>query len=110
MVLGQYRVVRFGTWWYWVTRRRYWLVPGGTGSALQLININQQRNELLNVEQGIFGVLETDMSKKRYWYIKYIGSEFDFRTIWAPHNCQIFALFNAFTAPPKNIPNIKYQK
>ena len=40
------------------------MVLGGTGSALQLININQQRNELLNVEQGIFGVLETDMSKR----------------------------------------------
>ena len=50
--------------WYWVSRRRYWLVPGGTGSTLQLININKQRNELLNVEQGIFGVLETDMSKR----------------------------------------------
>ena len=30
MVLGQYRTVLDGNWWYWVSRRRYWLVFGGT--------------------------------------------------------------------------------
>ena len=34
MVLGQYRAVLFDTWWYWVSKRRYWLVLGGNGSAL----------------------------------------------------------------------------
>ena len=25
MVLGQYRAVLVGTWWYWVSRRQYWV-------------------------------------------------------------------------------------
>ena len=33
MLLGQYKVVLDGTWWYWVSRRRYWLVFGGTVSV-----------------------------------------------------------------------------
>ena len=33
MVLGQYRTVLDGNWWYWVSRRRYWLVFGGTVSV-----------------------------------------------------------------------------
>ena len=33
MALGQYRTVLDGTWWYWVSRRRYWLVFGGTVSV-----------------------------------------------------------------------------
>ena len=33
MVLGQYEAVLVGTWWYWVSRRRYWLVLDGTGSV-----------------------------------------------------------------------------
>ena len=33
MVLGQYGVVLVGTWWYWVSRGRYWLVHGATGSV-----------------------------------------------------------------------------
>ena len=33
MVLGQYRAVLVGTWWYWVNRRRYWLLFGGAGSV-----------------------------------------------------------------------------
>ena len=33
MVLGHYTAVLVGTWWYWVSRRRYWLVLGGTGSG-----------------------------------------------------------------------------
>ena len=32
-VPGQYRAVLVGTWWYWVRRRRYWLVLGGSGSV-----------------------------------------------------------------------------
>ena len=32
MVLGQKEAALVGTWWYWVSRRRYWLVLGGTGS------------------------------------------------------------------------------
>ena len=24
--------VLVGTWWYWVSRRRYWLISDGTGS------------------------------------------------------------------------------
>ena len=31
MVLGQYGTVLVGTWCYWVSKRRYWLVFGGTG-------------------------------------------------------------------------------
>ena len=33
MVPGQYGVVLVGTWWYWVRRRRYWLIHDGTGSV-----------------------------------------------------------------------------
>ena len=34
MVLGQYRAVLAGIWWYWVSMGQYWLVLGGTGSVL----------------------------------------------------------------------------
>ena len=33
MVLGQQKAVPVGTWWYWVRRRRYWLIHDGTGSV-----------------------------------------------------------------------------
>ena len=33
MVLGQYKAVLVGTWWYWVSIGRYWLVLDGTGSV-----------------------------------------------------------------------------
>ena len=33
MVLGQYRAVLVGTWWYWVSIGHCWLVLGGTGSV-----------------------------------------------------------------------------
>ena len=33
VVLGQYGVELVDTWWCWVSRRRYWLVLGGTGSV-----------------------------------------------------------------------------
>ena len=33
MVLVQQKAVLFGTWWYWVRRRRYWLIHDGTGSV-----------------------------------------------------------------------------
>ena len=33
VVLGQWEAVLVGTWRYWVSRRRYWLVLGGTGSV-----------------------------------------------------------------------------
>ena len=33
MVLCQHRAVLVGTLWYWVSRRRYWLVLDGTGSV-----------------------------------------------------------------------------
>ena len=33
VVLGQWEAVLVGTWWYWVSRRRYWLVLGGIGSV-----------------------------------------------------------------------------
>ena len=33
MVLGQWKAVMVGTWWYWVSRRWYWLVLGGTRSV-----------------------------------------------------------------------------
>ena len=26
MVLGQYRAVLAGTWWFWVSMGRYWLI------------------------------------------------------------------------------------
>ena len=29
VVLGQCRAV--GTWWYWVSMERYWLIQNGTG-------------------------------------------------------------------------------
>ena len=32
IVLGQHRAVLDGTCWYWVSRRQYWLIFGGTGS------------------------------------------------------------------------------
>ena len=31
-VLGHYKVVLDGTWWYWLSRGRYWLIFGGTVS------------------------------------------------------------------------------
>ena len=40
MVLGKYGAILVGTWWYWISIRRYWLilgvtrsVEGGTGSV-----------------------------------------------------------------------------
>ena len=33
MVLGQWKVVLVGTWWYWVSMERYWLIHDGTGSV-----------------------------------------------------------------------------
>ena len=33
VVLDQYRAVLVGTWWYWVSRRRCWLIFGGAGSV-----------------------------------------------------------------------------
>ena len=33
IVLGQLKAVPVGTWWYWVRRRRYWLIHDGTGSV-----------------------------------------------------------------------------
>ena len=29
----QYRLILVDTWWYWVSRRWYWWVLGGTGSV-----------------------------------------------------------------------------
>ena len=34
MVLGQYRAVLAGIWWYWVSRGQYLLILGGTWSVL----------------------------------------------------------------------------
>ena len=31
MVLGHYKAALVGTWWYWVSKGRFWLVLGGTG-------------------------------------------------------------------------------
>ena len=31
--MGRYRAVLFGTWWYWVSIARYWLIHDGTGSV-----------------------------------------------------------------------------
>ena len=33
VILGQYRALLVGTWWYWVSRRRCWLIFGGAGSV-----------------------------------------------------------------------------
>ena len=33
MVLGKWKVVLVGTWWYWVSMERYWLIHDGTGSV-----------------------------------------------------------------------------
>ena len=32
VVMGQWEAVLVGTWWYWVSRRQYCSVLGGTGS------------------------------------------------------------------------------
>ena len=34
MVLGQYRAVMVGTWWYWVIKGHYWAVLGFTFESL----------------------------------------------------------------------------
>ena len=52
MVLGQYRAVLVGAWWYWVSRRQYWLINDGTGSAWgdscwYLVVLDQQRAVML---------------------------------------------------------------
>ena len=33
VVMGQYGAVLVGTWWYWGSIGRYWLVCGGNGSV-----------------------------------------------------------------------------
>ena len=33
IVMGQYKAVAIGTWWYLVNRRRYWSMNDGTGSV-----------------------------------------------------------------------------
>ena len=33
VILGRYRALLVGTWWYWVSIGRYWLILGGTGSV-----------------------------------------------------------------------------
>ena len=33
MVLGQNGLVLVGTWWYWVSMERYWLISDSTGSV-----------------------------------------------------------------------------
>ena len=50
VVLGKYKAVMVGTWWYWVRTRRYWLVLCGTGSlevegstACYLVVLGQKR-------------------------------------------------------------------
>ena len=46
-VLGQYGTAMVGTWWYWVSVRRYWLVQwdwvGIRRSCQFLIVLGQQR-------------------------------------------------------------------
>ena len=37
MVLGQKKTVLVGTWWYWVSTERFWLVLGGTGWYLVVL-------------------------------------------------------------------------
>ena len=34
MVLGQYRAVLAGIWWYWVSMGQHWLVLGDTGVSI----------------------------------------------------------------------------
>ena len=55
MVLGQYRAIMVGTWWYWVSRRRYWLIHDGTGSAWSdtcwyLVVLDQQRAVMVDTQ------------------------------------------------------------
>ena len=33
VVLGQYRAVLVGSWWFWVSIGWYWLIYDGTGSV-----------------------------------------------------------------------------
>ena len=33
VILGQYRAVLAGIWWYWVSLGPYWLVLGGNGTV-----------------------------------------------------------------------------
>ena len=46
-------MVLVGTWWYWVSGRRYWLVLGGTGSVgggtgWYLVVLGQYRSVLID--------------------------------------------------------------
>ena len=52
MVLGQNRALQVGTWWYWVSMGRFWLIHDGTGSveggtALYLVALGQYRAVLV---------------------------------------------------------------
>ena len=33
MVLGHQKAIAIGTWWYWVSMERHWLIYDGTGSV-----------------------------------------------------------------------------
>ena len=55
VVLGQYGAVLVGTWWYWVSMGRYWLVLGGTrsvlgGSGWYLLVLGQYNSVLLSIK------------------------------------------------------------
>ena len=52
MVLGQYGAVLVGSWWCWVSRRRYWLIFGGTvwgGFGWYLVVLGQHRAVLVDI-------------------------------------------------------------
>ena len=36
MLLGQYRAVLFGTWWFWVSIGVYWLIYAGAGTSIRI--------------------------------------------------------------------------
>ena len=51
VIMGQYGAVMVDTWWYWVIRRRYWLIHDGTGSVWgdtcwYLVVLGQQRAKM----------------------------------------------------------------
>ena len=55
VVLDQYGAELVDTWWYWVSRRRYWLIHDGTGSVWgdiywYLVVLDQQRMVMVDTQ------------------------------------------------------------
>ena len=57
MVLGQYRAVMAGTWWYWVIKGQYWTVLGFILESLIVGRFAVFRWEICSFIVGRFVVL-----------------------------------------------------